>query len=43
MERVEDQDYKDETAILFSSDITLDLYAWTQKELYKLPRVQHLE
>lgn len=27
VERVEEQDYKDETAILFSSDVTLDLYA----------------
>jgi len=36
VERVEEQDYKNETVILFSSDVILDWYASTQKELYKL-------
>lgn len=36
VERVEEQDYKDETAILFSSDVTFDRYALTQKEICKL-------
>lgn len=43
VKKVEAEDYKDETAIPFSSDVTLDLYASAQKEICKLSKFQHLE
>lgn len=43
VKKVEAQYYEDETAIPFSSDVTLDLYASAQKEICKLSEFQHLE
>lgn len=40
---VEEQDKNDETAILFSSDVTYHRYASIQKEICKLSGVQHIE